>query len=53
MTSVKMVYKKVNCPNYNPSLPNTRTSSDLGSLVAGVLVLGVAYALLKSNKGKN
>ena len=51
-TSVKLVYKKVACPIDKPSLPNTGTSTSLVTLGAGILVLGAAYALLKSNKGK-
>ena len=51
-TSVKLVYKKVGCPVDNPSLPNTGTSTGLVTLGAGILILGAAYALLKSNKGK-
>ena len=51
-TSVKLVYKKVGCPVDKPSLPNTGTSTSLVTLGAGILVLGAAYALLKSNKGK-
>ena len=51
-TSVKLVYKKVACPIDKPSLPNTGTSTSLVTLGAGLLVLGAAYALLKSNKGK-
>lgn len=51
-TSVKLVYKKVACPIDKPSLPNTGTSTGLVTLDAGILVLGAAYALLKSNKGK-
>ena len=51
-TSVKLVYKKVACPSDKPSLPNTGTSTSLVALGAGILVLGAAYALLKSNKGK-
>ena len=50
--SVKLVYKKVGCPVDKPSLPNTGTSTGLVTLGAGILVLGAAYALLKSNKGK-
>ena len=51
-TSVKLIYKKVGCPVDKPSLPNTGTSTGLVALGAGILVLGAAYALLKSNKGK-
>ena len=51
-TSVKLVYKTVGCPVDKPSLPNTGTSTSLVTLGAGILVLGAAYALLKSNKGK-
>ena len=51
-TSVKLIYKKVGCFVNKPSLPNTRTSTGLVTLGAGILVLGAAYALLKSNKGK-
>ena len=51
-TSVKLVYKTVGCPVDKPSLPNTGTSTGLVTLGAGILVLGAAYALLKSNKGK-
>lgn len=51
-TSVKLIYKKVGCPVDKPSLPNTGTSTGLVTLGAGILVLGAAYALLKSNKGK-
>ena len=51
-TSVKLIYKKVGCIVDNPSLPNTGTSTGLVTLGAGILVLGAAYALLKSNKGK-
>ena len=51
-TSVKLVYKTVGCPVDKPSLPNTGTSTGLVTLGAGILVLGTAYALLKSNKGK-
>ena len=51
-TSVKLVYKKVACPIDKPSLPNTGTSTSLVTLGAGILVLGAAYALLRSNKGK-
>ena len=40
------------CPIDKPSLPNTGTSTGLVTLGAGILVLGAAYALLKSNKGK-
>ena len=40
------------CPIDKPSLPNTGTSTSLVTLGAGLLVLGAAYALLKSNKGK-
>ena len=52
ITSVKLVYKTVGCPVDKPSLPNTGTSTGLVTLGAGILVLGAAYALLKSNKGK-
>ena len=51
-TSVKLIYKKVGCFVNKPFLPNTRTSTGLVTLGAGILVLGAAYALLKSNKGK-
>ena len=51
-TSVRLVYKKVGCPVDKPSLPNTGTSTGLVTLGVGLLVLGAAYALLKSNKGK-
>ena len=51
-TSVKLIYKKVGCLVDTPSLPNTGTSTGLVTLGAGILVLGAAYALLKSNKGK-
>ena len=51
-TSVKLIYKKVGCFVNKPSLPNTRTSTGLVTLGAGILVLGASYALLKSNKGK-
>ena len=51
-TSVKLIYKKVGCPVDKPSLQNTGTSTGLVALGAGILVLGAAYALLKSNKGK-
>ena len=51
-TSVKLIYKKVGCLVDNPSLPNTGTSTGLVTLGAGILILGAAYALLKSNKGK-
>lgn len=51
-TSVKLIYKKVGCFVNKPSLPNTRTSTGLVTLGAGILVLGAAYALLISNKGK-
>ena len=51
-TSVKLIYKKVGCLVDTPSLPNTGTSTGLVTLGAGILVLGTAYALLKSNKGK-
>ena len=51
-TSVKLIYKKVGCPVDKPSLPNTGTSTGLVTLGAGILVLGAAYALLESNKGK-
>lgn len=51
-TSVKLIYKKVGCFVNKPSLPNTRTSTGLVTLGAGILVLGAAYALLKSNNGK-
>lgn len=51
-TSVKLIYKKVGCFVNKPSLPNTRTSTGLVTFGAGILVLGAAYALLKSNKGK-
>ena len=51
-TSVKLIYKKVGCSVDKPSLPNTGTSTGLVTLGAGILVLGAAYALLKSNKGK-
>ena len=51
-TSVKLVYKKVACPIDKPSLPNTGTSTSLVTIGAGILVLGSAYAVLKSNKGK-
>ena len=40
------------CPIDKHSLPNTGTSTGLVTLGAGILVLGTAYALLKSNKGK-
>ena len=40
------------CPVDKPSLQNTGTSTGLVALGAGILVLGAAYALLKSNKGK-
>ena len=52
ITSVKLIYKKVGCLVDKPSLPNTGTSTGLVTLGAGILVLGAAYALLKSNKGK-
>lgn len=51
-TSVKLIYKKVGCFVDKPFLPNTGTSTGLVTLGAGILVLGAAYALLKSNKGK-
>ena len=51
-TSVKLIYKKVGCLVDTPSLPNTGTSTGLVTLGAGILVLGAAYALLKSNKAK-
>lgn len=51
-TSVKLIYKKVGCFVNKPFLPNTRTSTGLVTLGAGILVLGASYALLKSNKGK-
>ena len=51
-TSVKLIYKKVGCPVDKPSLQNTGTSTGFVALGAGILVLGAAYALLKSNKGK-
>ena len=51
-TSVKLIYKKVECFVNKPFLPNTETSTGLVTLGAGILVLGAAYALLKSNKGK-
>lgn len=40
------------CTIDKPSLPNTGTSTGLVTLGDGILVLGAAYALLKSNKGK-
>ena len=51
-TSVKLIYKKVECFVNKPFLPNTETSTGLVTLGAGILVLGASYALLKSNKGK-
>ena len=51
-TSVKLIYKKVECFVNKPFLTNTETSTGLVTLGAGILVLGASYALLKSNKGK-